>query len=66
MLQQYNSTNHAKPRSIDFLPQYQRQRKYITQLKENKTFFLFTYISAEFTVTQMTIYIYIYQDYGVV
>ena len=25
----YKSTYHAKPRSIYFLPQYQRQRKYI-------------------------------------
>ena len=44
----YQSTYHAKPRSIYFLPQYQRQRKYkLTQLKRNKTFALFTYISAE-------------------
>ena len=50
----YKSTYHAKPRSIYFLPQYQRQRKYIgTQMKRNKTFVLLTYISADFTVPRV-------------
>ena len=45
------STYHTRPRSIYFLPQYQRQRKYIlTQIKRNNTFVLFTYISVEFTL----------------
>ena len=47
----YVSTYDTRPRSIYFLPQYQRQRKYIqTQMKRNNTFVLFTYISAEFTL----------------
>ena len=61
MLQQYNSTYHAKPRSIYFLPQYQRQRKYITQLKKKQDVFpVHVYFGRVHRYTCIYIYIYIF------